>query len=76
MAPIPGPESQLKDDKDLRGSVASASLSNISTEIDDLFMKHKAVIGRCTIANPPVEMEPGATPHRPWESWTCQSGGV
>ena len=27
-------------------------------------MKHKADIGRCTIAKHPVELEPGATPHR------------
>ena len=27
-------------------------------------MKHKADIGRCTIAKHPVEVEPGAIPHR------------
>ena len=27
-------------------------------------MQHKADIGRCTIAKHPVELEPGATPHR------------
>ena len=36
----------------------------ILAEFDDLFMKHKADIGRCTIAKHPVELEPGAIPHR------------
>ena len=27
-------------------------------------MKHKTDIGRCTIAKHPVEIEPGAVPHR------------
>ena len=40
------------------------SLNNILTEFDDLFMKHKADIGRCTIAKHPVELEPGAVAHR------------
>ena len=64
MAPIQGPESQLKEVQDLWGSKASTSLKNILTELEDLFMKHKADIGRCTIAKHPVEVEPGAVPHR------------
>ena len=64
MAPVQGPESQLKEVQDLWGPKASASLENILTEFDDLFMKHKADIGRCTIAKHPVEVEPGAVPHR------------
>ena len=64
MAPIPGPESQLKEVQDLWGQVACTVLENILTEFDDLFMKHKADIGRCTIAKHPVEVEPGAVPHR------------
>ena len=64
MAPVPGPESQLKEVQNLRGPKASASLENILTEFDDLFMKHKADNGRCTIAKHPVELEPGAVPHR------------
>ena len=64
MAPVQGPESQPKAVQNLLGPKASASLENILTEIDDLFVKHKADIGRCTIAKHPVELEPGAVPHR------------
>ena len=46
------------------GQTTGDSLNNILTEFDDLFMKHKADIGRCTTAKHPVELEPGATPHR------------
>ena len=46
------------------GQNARDTLNNILTEFDDLFMKHKADIGRSTIAKHPVELEPGATPHR------------
>ena len=46
------------------GQTARDSLDNILTEFDDLFMKHKADIGRCKIAKHTVEVEPGATPHR------------
>ena len=64
MAPVQGPGSQLKEVQDLWGPKTSASLENILTEIDDFFMKHKADIGRCTIAKHPVKIEPGAVPHR------------
>ena len=64
MAPVQGPESQLKEVQDLWGPKASASLESILTEFDDLFKKHKADIGRCTIAKHPVEIEPRAVPHR------------
>ena len=64
MAPVQGPESQLKEVQNLWGPEASASLERILTEIDDLFMKNKADIGRCTIAKHHVELEPGAVPHR------------
>ena len=63
VAPIPGPESQLEEVQKLWGKTARDSLNNILTEFDDLFMKHKADFGRCTIAKHPVELEPGATPH-------------
>ena len=46
MAPIPGAESQLQEVKELWGPEASTSLENILTEFDDLFIKHKADIGR------------------------------
>ena len=64
LAPIPGPETQLEEVQKLWGQTARDSLNNILTEFDDLFMKHKADIGRCTIAKHPVELEPGAVPHR------------
>ena len=64
VAPIPGPESQLKEVQDLWGPAACTALENILTEFDDLFMKHKADIGRSTIAKYPVEVKPGAIPHR------------
>ena len=64
MAPIPGPESQLQEVKDLWDPEASTSLENISTAFNDLFLKHKADIGRCNIAKHPVEVEPGPVSHR------------
>ena len=65
MAPVKGPETQLKEEvQNLWGPKASASLENILTEFDDLFMKYEADIGRCTIAKHPVELEPSAVPHR------------
>ena len=64
MAPIPGPDSQLQEVKNLWSASACESLGKILNEFDDLFMKHKADIGRCTIAKHTVEVEPGAVPHR------------
>ena len=64
MAPLPLPEYQLQEVKELWGSEANTSLEDILTEFDDLFMKHKDDIGGCTIAKHPVEVEPGAVPHR------------
>ena len=64
MAPIPGPDSQLQEVKNLWGASACESLGNILDEFDDLFMKRKADIGRCTIAKHTVEVEPGVVPHR------------
>ena len=63
MALIPGPESQLKEVQDLWGPKTSTSLKTIMTEFDDLFMKHKADIGRCTIAKHSVEVNSNAVPH-------------
>ena len=64
MALILWQESQLPEVKNLWGSQASISLENILTEYDDLFMKHKSDICRCTTAKHPVEVEPGTVPHR------------
>ena len=64
MAPIPGPEAELDEVSGLWGSAASETLSKLLKEFDDLFMKYKADIGKCKIAKHPVELEPGAIPHR------------
>ena len=64
LTPIPGPESQLEEVQKLWGQTVRDSLDNILLEFDDLFIKHKADIGRCKIAKHTVEVEPGATPHR------------
>ena len=64
MAPIPGPDSQLQEVKDLWGASACESLGKILNEFHDSFMKHKADIGCCTIAKHTVEVAPGAVPHR------------
>ena len=64
MAPIPGPDSQLQEVENLWGASACESLGNILNEFDDLFMKHKADIGRCIIAKHTVEVELEAVPHR------------
>ena len=64
LAPIPGPESQLKGVQKLCGQTARDSLNNTLTEFDDIFMKHKADNGSCKIAKHTVEVESGATPHR------------
>ena len=64
LVPIPEPESQLEEVQKLWGQTVRDSLDNILTEFDDLFMKHKADIGRCKNAKHTVEVEPGATPHR------------
>ena len=47
------------------GHEASASLENILTEFDDLFLKHKADICRCTIAKHQVEVGPAERQNMP-----------
>ena len=64
LAPIPGPESQLEDVQKLWGETARNYLNNILNKFDNLFMKHKAEIGRCKIANYTVQIETGPTLHR------------
>ena len=76
IAPIKGPESELQEVKYLWGPEASTSLEKILAEFDDLFMKHKAEIGRCTIAKHPVEVEPTQCPTVKVRGRTCQSGST
>ena len=44
MAPIPGPDSQLQEVKNLWGASACESLGNILNEFDDLFVKFEACV--------------------------------
>ena len=63
MAPIPGPETQLDEVRNLWDSTASDTLSKLLSVFDDLFMKYKADIIKCKIDKHTVEIEPGAVPH-------------
>ena len=46
------------------GEGARDQLAEVLNEYDDLFMKHKTDIGRCTIAKHRIEQEPEAIHHR------------
>ena len=46
------------------GEGARDQSASVLNEDDDLFMKHKADIGRCQIAKHRIELEPEALPHR------------
>ena len=62
LKPIPGPN--LSSVLSSWGEGARDQLAKILDEYDDLFMKHKADIGKCTIAKHRIELEPEAIPHR------------
>ena len=62
LKPIPGPD--LSSDLAFWGEGAKDQLAKVLNEYDDLFMKHKADIGKCTIAKHRIELEPEAIPHR------------
>ena len=62
LKPIPGPD--LSSDLPFWGEGARDQLAEVLIEYDDLFMKHKADIGRCTIAKHRIELEPEGIPHR------------
>ena len=62
LKPIPGPD--LSSVLSSWGEGARDQLANVLNEYDDLFMKHKADIGRCKIAKHRIELEPEAIPHR------------
>ena len=64
LASIPGPEAQIDEVRNLWGSTARDTLEKFHTEDDDFFMKNKADISKCKSAKQPVEVEPGAVPHR------------
>ena len=60
--PIPGPD--LKTVAQNWGEKTKLDLEKLLLEYDELFMKHKADIGRCKIAKHRIEVEPDAIPHR------------
>ena len=62
LKPIPGPD--LSSVLSSWGEGARDQLASVLSEYDDLFMKHKADIGRCKIAKHRIELEPEAIPHR------------
>ena len=62
LKPIPGPD--LSSVLSFWGEGARDQLAEVLNEYDDLFMKHKADIGKCTIAKHRIELEPEAIPHR------------
>ena len=62
LKPIPGPD--LTNVEALWGESTKRGLENLLLEYDDLFMKHKADIGRCKLAKHRIEVEPEAVPHR------------
>ena len=64
LTPIPGPEAQLVEVRSLWGSTARDTLGKLRPELDDIFSKYKADIGKCKIAKHPKEVEPGAVPNR------------
>ena len=64
LAPIPGPEAQLDKVRNLWGSTARDTLEKLFSKFGYFFMQYKADIGKCKIAKHPVELGPGAVPHR------------
>ena len=62
LKPIPGPEQSSV--LSFWGKGARDQLAEVLNEYDDLFMKHKADIGKCTIAKHRIELEPEAIHHR------------
>ena len=61
LKPIPGPD--LPSVLSSWGEGAREQLAEVLNEYDDLFMKHKADIGKRTIAKYRIELEPQAIPH-------------
>ena len=62
LKPVAGPN--LSSVLSSWGEGARDKLANLLAEYDDIFMKHKADIGRCKIAKHKIEIEPNAEPHR------------
>ena len=62
LKPIKGPD--LSAVASTWGESIKSRLEKLLFEFDDLFMKHKADIGRCKIAKHRIEALPDAIPHR------------
>ena len=62
LKPIPSPD--LSSVLSIWGEGARDQLAKVLNEYDDLFMKHKADIGKCTIAKHAIELQPEAIHHR------------
>ena len=62
LKPIPGPD--LSSILSFWREGARDQLAKVRNEYDNLFMKHKADIGKCTIAKHCIELEPKAISHR------------
>ena len=62
LKPIAGPD--LSSVLSFWGEGERDQLAKVLNEYDDLFMKHKADIGKCTIAKHRIELEPEVFPHR------------
>ena len=62
MAPIPGHEAQLDEVQKLWGATTRTTLDKFLHDFDDLFMKHKAAIGKYKITKHPVDVEPDQLP--------------
>ena len=62
LKPIPSPD--LSSVLSFWEEGARDQLAEVLNEYDDLFMKHKADIGKCTIVKHRVELEPEAIPQR------------
>ena len=60
LKPIPGPLLCFV----FLGEGSKRSTRNVVKEYNDLFMKHKADIGRCKITKHRIEFEPESIPHR------------
>ena len=62
LKPIKGPD--LEPVGTTWGENTKAELGKLIAEYDDLFMKHKADIGRCKVAKHRIVLEPNVLPHR------------
>ena len=58
------PKLDLSEVEKTWGPEVCKKLENLMDEYESLFMKHKADLGRCTLAEHGIELEPNVEPHR------------